>query len=141
MKTEKRNDKTGHDEDMQREKPRQRLGRDNRSSKHQMDQIRADEWNSSHNRRSNSEAPIGILIKSQNLPGECHAQRAQKENTAADPGELTRIFVGSKQECLDEMRRHDRHHKNRSPVVHGAKKPAEELFIIEVLEAGPSLAR
>src|SRR6266849_4694640 len=38
------------------------------------------------------------------------------------------------------MGRHDGHHEDRSPIVDRSEEPSQELFVVEVWEAGPSLA-
>src|SRR5690349_8530442 len=104
-----------------------------------MNQLGADEWNSAHDGRADSESPVRVLIESENLPRKGHSQRAQKQAAAANPSQLTRVFVSSEQEGLDQMGRHNTHHEDRSPVVDRAQKPAQKLFVVEILEARPSL--
>src|SRR6202140_487042 len=105
-----------------------------------MDQPSAYERNSPHDGCADPQAPICVLIEPEDLPGKRHSQSAQKENAATDPRQLTRVFVSLKQERLDQMQAHDGDHEDRPPVVDRAKEPPQKLFIIEVLQAGPSLA-
>src|SRR5690349_4394591 len=104
-----------------------------------MDQLGADERHSPHDGRADSQPPVRVLIESENLPRKGHPQRTQEQAAAAYPSQLTRVFVSSEQEGLDQMGGHDAHHEDRSPVVDRAQKPAQKLFVVEILEARPGL--
>ena len=141
MEAQQRNDQPRYDENVQREKSGQRFARDGGSSQHQVHHLRADEWNAAHNGCADAESPISILIEAQNLSRKRHAKGAQKKNTTTDPSQLARIFVSSEQKRLHQMQTHDGDHEDGAPVVNRAQEPAQELFVVQILKTGPSLAR
>jgi hypothetical protein len=71
----------GNDEDMQREEAREGCAADDGPPSMQMDQCAADKRNAADDGCADAEAPVGVLIEAQNLAGEGHAQREQKQPT------------------------------------------------------------
>ena len=54
-------------------------------------------------RRADAEPPVRVLVEAQHLAGEGHAERAQEQDDADDPGQLARILVGAEEEHLDHV--------------------------------------
>src|ERR1700735_829463 len=137
MDGDKCDEQTGDHKHMQREESRQSRPGDNRAAEHQINDRRSHHRDAAGNRRPNAKAPVGILIESQNLPGEGHAQSHKQKKDADDPGEFTWKFIRAKQKHLDHMNQNDRHHEVRTPAVHGADEPAERDVVIQDLQAIP----
>src|SRR5450755_3753014 len=124
---------------MQREKLRESCAGNNRTPEQHMDKISAEHRNTTGDGCADSEAPISVLIETQHLAGEGHAERHQQQKNADDPGELARKFVGSEQEDLAQVDEHHSHHEVRAPTVYGPEKPSQGDAVVEELQAIPGL--
>ena len=102
---------------VQREKAGKRCTRDDRATQHQIHSPGPNHWDATHNRRSDSESPVGVLIESQHLAGEGHAERHQQQEYADHPGQLSRKLVRSEKEDLHHVDQDDRDHEIRAPAV------------------------
>ena len=100
-----------------------------------MDERRADDRRACRDRRADPEPPVRVLVPPEDLPGEGHAERAQEQKNAGDPGQLTRILVGAKEEDLQHVQRHHEHHPVGAPEMDGAQIRAERRLIVQVLKA------
>ena len=120
---------------MQREEPRQRPAGDDRPAQEHVDQRRSDDRRAGGDRRADPEPPVGVLVPPEDLPGEGHAERAQEQENAGDPGQLTRVLVGAKEEDLQHVQRHHEDHPIGAPEMDGAQIRAERRLIVQVLKA------
>ena len=55
---------------------------------------------------ADSQAPVSILIKAENLAGEGHSQSHQQKEDAENPRKLAWKFVGAEQKDLRHMNEH-----------------------------------
>ena len=85
---------------MQCEEAGQRGAGNDGTAQHEMDKLAPDKRNAAHDRSPDAQAPIGVLIEAQHLPGEGHAQRHQQQKDAQNPGKLARKLVCAEQEDL-----------------------------------------
>src|SRR5215475_73360 len=108
MEPEHSDEDAGNEEDVHGEEPRQRASRDDGTAEEQMNEGVSDTWGTRRDRRADPEPPVRVLIPPEYLAREGHAERAQEQEHADDPRELTRVFVGAKQKDLDHVQRHDR---------------------------------
>src|SRR3984957_690323 len=92
-----------NNEDVQGKEARQRSARNDRTAQQQMDQATTYERYAAGDGGANPKAPVGVLIKAQDLTGKRHAQGHEQEEHAEYPSEFTRKLVGSKQEDLCHM--------------------------------------
>src|SRR5438445_12340226 len=79
--------------------------------------------------------PVSVLVPPEDLPGEGHAERAQEEEDSGDPRQLARVLVGAKEEDLQHVQRHHKHHPIGAPEMDGAEIRAERRLIVQVLKA------
>src|SRR5262245_31101850 len=103
-----------------------------------MHKIGAEHGNPTNDRYTDSESPIGILIKAQHLPGESHSQGQQEQENPDDPGKLAGKFVSSKQNHLAHVDEDHRDHEVGTPTMDGAQEPSQRDLMIQVLQAVPS---
>src|ERR1700675_1550105 len=96
------------------------------------------ERESARNRCSDPETPIGVLVESQDLSCEGHAECNEEKKHTHNTAQLARIFVGAKQKDLDHVDQYDRNHKVRAPAMQAANEPTKCNIVIESLEAVPS---
>src|SRR6201997_2103929 len=122
---------------MHGEESRQSRTRDYGTSKHQPDDGGTENGNAARDGCSNTESPIGILIKAQHLPAECHAQRHQQQKDADNPGKFSRELVSSKKNHLDHMNKDNGHHEIGAPAMHSADEPAESDVMVQGLQTAP----
>src|SRR5258705_3768133 len=137
MKTNETDQHSWNHEDMQREKSRQRCTGDNRASQHQLHYDWSNDRHAAGDRSSDPKSPISVLIKSQHLSAERHAQRHQQKKHTDDPGELSWKFVRSEEEDLHHMDEDNGHHEVRAPSVHGADEPAQRYVVVQRLQTVP----
>jgi hypothetical protein len=130
----------GNHENVEDEEARKSLAADDGSAEHQVDERTADPWDAADDGSADAEAPIGVLIESENLAGEGHTEREKQKEDADDPGQLARIFVCAEEEDLHHVDEDDGDHEVRAPTVNGAQKPAEVDAVIEELQACPGFA-
>ena len=123
---------SGNEEDVHREESRQCAPRDDRTTEQHLNERVADTRGTRCDRRPDPEPPVRVLIPPQDLAREGHAERAQEQEHADDPRELTRVFVGAKQKDLDHVQRHDRDHRVGAPEVDGAQEPAERSLEVQI---------
>src|SRR5882724_1431748 len=102
-----------------------------------MDELRPDQWHTSHDRCPDSEPPISILVEPQDLSGEGHAKRHEQEEHANNPGEFARILEGAEEKDLHHVNDHQSDHEIRAPAMKCADEPSERLLMVEGLEAVP----
>ena len=57
----------GNDENVQREKARQRFAGDDRAAEHKLDELAPNERHAAHDRRADAEPPVGVLIEAHHL--------------------------------------------------------------------------
>ena len=114
---------------------------DDRAAQHHLHDLRPDDGSAAGDGRADAEAPVGVLVEAQDLAGEGHAQRAEEQEDADDPGQLARELVGAEQHDLDHVEEDDRHHEVGAPAVHRAQEPAEGLLVVEDLQALEGLVR
>ena len=124
---------------MQGEETGERFAGDDRTPQQQVDEPAADERHAAHDRGADSQTPVSVLVETQDLTGESHAKRHQQQENSHDPGEFPRILVGSKQEHLNHMDEHQRHHEVGAPTVHGTQEPSECEIVVKRLKAVPGL--
>src|SRR3989442_12066955 len=91
---------SGNEEDVHREESGQRAPRDDRTAEQHLNERVADTRGTRCDRRPDPEPPVRVLIPPEYLAREGHAERAQEQEHADDPRELTRVFVGAKQKDL-----------------------------------------
>src|ERR1700756_4412306 len=114
---------------MHGEESRQSRTRDYGTSKHQPDDGGTENGNAARDGCSNTESPIGILIKAQHLPAECHTQRHQQQKNADNPGKLARKLVGSKKKNIDNLKKKKKtkqKKKHPPPSFPPSKNPPRE---------------
>src|ERR1700754_2909338 len=126
---------------MQGEEARKSLAGDDRPTEHHVNNRRAHKRYAAGHGRPNPEAPVGVLIETQHLAGERHAECAEQQYDTRNPGQLAWVFECTEKKDLDEVQKHDRNHEIRTPVVQGTQKPTELLLIIQIFKAGVSLTR
>src|SRR5260370_36124076 len=100
MKTNEADQHSWNHEDMQREKSRQRRSGNNRATEHQFHDYWARKGYATGDRSSDTQAPVSILIKTQHLAAESHAERHEQKRDAYDPAELPWKLVRSEAEDL-----------------------------------------
>ena len=76
-----------------------------------MDQGRTDQRHTAHDGGTDTKPPVCILIETQDLSGEGHAQREQQQQDAHYPRQLTRKFVSAGQKYLHHVEDHDGDHR------------------------------
>src|SRR5258708_597641 len=69
------NEQSWYNKNVQREEPCQRRASNDWAAEHQLHSPRSDHWNSTCDRCTDAQSPVGILVKSQHLSGEGHAKR------------------------------------------------------------------
>ncbi len=141
MQDDEADEHAGNDEDVEGEEARESQAADDGPAKQRVNEVAADPGNAAGDGCADAEAPVGVLVKAENLAGEGHAEGEQEQEDAENPGELARVFVGSEHEDLDHVDEHDGDHEVRAPAVNGAQEPAERDVVVEELEARPGLAR
>src|SRR3974390_481207 len=99
----------------------------------------ADQRDSTNNGGSNSESPIGVLVKPEDLASEGHSQGQQEQENTNDPSQLARELVSSKENYLAHVDKHQGTHEVGAPAVHAAQKPSQSDTVIEILQAVPGL--
>ena len=80
-------------------------------TEHQLHDRGTDDRHAARDRCADSESPIRVLIETQHLPGEGHAECHQQKKDTDDPGELARKLVGSKEKHLHHVNEDNRHHE------------------------------
>jgi hypothetical protein len=75
MHADERDQHARNDKDMNGKKAGQGFTSDNGAAKHGVNQRGPDERDSTHNRSSDTKAPVRILVKTQYLPRERHPER------------------------------------------------------------------
>src|SRR5712692_9238951 len=66
---DERAQQSGNDEHMQRENPRQRRAADDGASQEELHDRRADERDPARDRGPDAQAPVGVLVEPEHLPG------------------------------------------------------------------------
>ena len=99
--------------------------------------VRADQGNAAGDGSADAEAPVGVLVEAQHLPGEGHAQRHQQQEDADDPGQLAGKLVGAEQKHLAHVDEHDGDHEVGAPAVYRAQEPSQRDVVIQILQAVP----
>ena len=97
--------------------------------------------NAAHNRCSDAQSPIGVLVESHHLSRKAHAERHQQKEDAEHPRQLARIFVGAEEEDLSHVDQDNGDHEVRAPAMQGSNEPPERDVVIENLQAVPGLSR
>src|SRR5258708_34633236 len=103
---------------------------DDWSAQHWGNQRGSDERDSTHDRSSDTQAPVRILVEAQHLARESHPERHQQKEDADNPGQLAWIFISSEQEYLHHVNQHERDHEIGAPTVKGADEPTEGLMVV-----------
>src|ERR1700678_2268730 len=141
MEADEPDEYSGNHEYVQSKKPGERCACDDRAPQHQFHDERTKDGNAAGNRRSDSEAPVSVLIEAQNLTGKCHAKSHQQKKYADDPSQLAGKFVSSKEKHLHHMNQDNGDHEVGAPSVHGADEPAKRNLMIQGLQAAPCFPR
>ena len=105
-----------------------------------MNDPRAEDGNATGNGGADAEAPESVLIKTEDLTGEGHAESDEQQEDANDPGEFAGKFESAKEKDLDHVNQHDGHHEVGAPAVKSADIPAGCNRMIDRLQAVPSFA-
>ena len=133
-------EKPWNDENMKSEKAGKRGARDDRAAEKKMNGPRADNGNAAGDRSANAQAPKRVLIESQNLAGERHAQSHEKQKDADNPGKFTGKFICAEKKNLDHVNQNDGNHEVGAPTMERADVPTEGDGMIEGLQAVPGFA-
>ena len=96
--------------------------------------------NAAHNRRSDSQSPIGILVEPHHLSRKAHGECHQEKEDAEYPSQFTRVFIGAEEEDLSHVDQDNGDHEVRTPAMQGSNEPSERDAVIESLQAVPSLS-
>ena len=78
-------------------------------------------------RPADRQAPVGVRVPAEDLAGEEHAQGAEEQEHAQDPGQLARVLVGPVQEDLGHVHQHQHDHARPGVVVQRPQEPAQRL--------------
>ena len=100
----------------------------------------ADQRNAAHDGHADAQPPIGVLIKTQDLPGEGHPESHQEQKDANDPGQLAGKLVSPEQGHLAHVDEHHRDHEVGTPAMHAAQEPSQGDTVVEILQAVPGFA-
>ena len=141
MQGDEGDQQSGNHEDMHREKARKRCTGNDRAAQHERHQPGPKHGNAAHNRCSDSQSPIGILVEPHHLSRKAHAECHQEKEDAEYPRQLTRIFVGAEEEDLSHVDQDNGDHEIRTPAMQGPNEPSERDAVIESLQAVPGLSR
>src|SRR5579863_161742 len=111
MQADQREQDSGNNEDVQGEETRKRWPRNDRAAQHEIYKCAAYKWNTANDGSTDAEAPVCILIETEDLACKGHAEGEQQQENSDDPGEFAREFVGAEQEDLHQMNQHDGDHE------------------------------
>ena len=99
------------------------------------DDLGPDDRHPPGHRPADGQAPVGVRVPAEDLAGEEHAQRAEEQEDAQDPGQLARVLVGPVQEDLGHVGQHHHDHARPGVVVQRPQEPAERLLVVQVEQA------
>src|SRR5262245_7690609 len=103
MKADECDQQSRNHKNMQRKETRESRSRYDRPAQHQFHYSRTNNWNAAGDRCSDPQSPIGVLIETEHLSAEGHAQRHQQQKNTDDPGEFPWKFVSPEKEDLHHV--------------------------------------
>ena len=72
-------------------------------------------------------SPERVLIETQNLAGESHAQSHEQQENADDPGKFAGNLYAPKRKDLHHVNENDGNHEIRSPPMQRADVPTDRV--------------
>ena len=96
VKSNEGKEQAGNHENMKGKKTREGGTGNNRAAEKEMDGPGSHHRNTAGDGCANADAPESILIETKNLAGKRHTEGHEQKKYANDPGEFSRIFVGTK---------------------------------------------
>src|SRR4051812_32155742 len=110
---------------MSGKKTTERTAANDGAAEQELDHARSDHRAAARHRTGDYQAPVGIGIPAKDLAGEEHSQRAEKQEDAENPGHFTRVFVGTVEEDLSHVGKHEHDHSGAGIVMERPDEPAQ----------------
>ena len=120
---------------MQGEEAAERIAADHGAAQELADDPRPEDRHLPGHRPADRQAPVGVRVPAEDLAGEEHAQGAEEQEDAQDPGQLARVLVGPVQEDLGHVHQHQHDHARPGVVVQRPQEPAQRHVIVESEQA------
>ena len=124
---------------MQREETGQSGRADDWAAKHQVDRRTSNEGHTAEDRSANAETPVSVLVETQHLASEGHAEGHQDQQNPDDPSQLSREFICSPEKDLGHVDENNGDHEVGTPAVDRAQEPSQRNVVVEELQTLPRI--